>query len=149
MPLKRYCGALIFSLLLSPHTSIADSLSLKENEIRSFVKKNKENQLNFLEKLVNVNSGTENIAGVQEVGELLRPKFEKLGFKTHWENEPEDMHRAGTLIAEHPGNSGKRLLLIGHLDTVFSQSLRAKEGRRPRRVVPDRPRFTESARRDV
>ena len=86
------------------------------------MKKNKENQLNFLEKLVNVNSGTENIAGVQEVGELLRPQFEKLGFKTHWENEPEDMHRAGTLIAEHPGNSGKRLLLSGHLDTVFSQS---------------------------
>jgi len=29
------------------------------------------------------------------------------------------------------------------------QPLRAMEGRRPRRVVPDRPRFTESARRDV
>ena len=29
------------------------------------------------------------------------------------------------------------------------RSLRAMEGRRPRRVVPDRPRFTESARRDV
>ena len=30
----------------------------------------------------------------------------------------------------------------------YTPSLRAKEGRRPRRVVPDRPRFTESARRD-
>ena len=31
----------------------------------------------------------------------------------------------------------------------YPHSLRAMEGRRPRRVVPDRPRFTESARRDV
>lgn len=30
------------------------------------------------------------------------------------------MHRAPTLIAERVGKSGKRLLLIGHLDTVFA-----------------------------
>jgi len=37
--------------------------------------------------------------------------------------------------------------IISH--QVDLQALRAMEGRRPRRVVPDRPRFTESARRDV
>ena len=29
------------------------------------------------------------------------------------------MHKASTLIAERKGTSGKRVLLIGHLDTVF------------------------------
>ena len=31
------------------------------------------------------------------------------------------MHRASTLIAQHKGTTGKRVLLIGHLDTVFSK----------------------------
>jgi len=40
---------------------------------------------------------------------------------------------------------------VEHVNDLFTKipSLRAMEGRRPRRVVPDRPRFTESARRDV
>jgi glutamate carboxypeptidase len=34
----------------------------------------------------------------------------------------DEVHRAGHLIAEHPSPTGKRILLIGHLDTVFEQS---------------------------
>lgn len=82
-----------------------------------------EQQLSLLEQIVNINSGTNNIAGVHKVGEILRPLFEKLGFSTEWVEEPASMHRAGTLIARHLGQNkdkkGKRLLLIGHLDTVF------------------------------
>jgi len=73
----------------------------------------------LLEELVRVNSGTLNIPGVEQVGKLLRPKFEVLGFKVRWVPM---VHtgRAGHLIATHKGNGrGKRLLLIGHLDTVF------------------------------
>ena len=73
----------------------------------------------LLEELVRVNSGTLNIPGVEQVGKLLRPKFEVLGFKVR--GVPM-VHtgRAGHLIATHKGNGrGKRLLLIGHLDTVF------------------------------
>lgn len=68
---------------------------------------------------VNINSGTMNFAGVRATGELLRPHFEALGFATRWEDGA-SFNRAGHLIAELRGaGGGPKLLLIGHLDTVF------------------------------
>src|SRR5258708_12058501 len=74
----------------------------------------------LLEKLVNVNSGTLNHEGVREVGRILRAELDALGFATRWAEAPETK-RAGHLFAEHKGTKGKRLLLIGHLDTVFEK----------------------------
>jgi glutamate carboxypeptidase len=71
----------------------------------------------LLERLVNINSGTLNLAGVREVGTVLRAELDALGFVTRWEDGT-SFRRAGHLIAEHAGQ-GPRLLLIGHLDTVF------------------------------
>jgi glutamate carboxypeptidase len=42
-----------------------------------------------------------------------------MGFTTRWVDMPADMNRAGHLIAEIKGKKGKKLLLIGHIDTVF------------------------------
>lgn len=73
----------------------------------------------LLEKAVNINSGTHNFPGVRAVGALFRREFEALGFKTTWvDGAP--FKRAGHLVADHPGK-GKRMLLIGHLDTVFER----------------------------
>ena len=75
--------------------------------------------LDLLEKAVNINSGTHNFPGVRAVGALFRREFELLGFKTTWvDGTP--FKRAGHLVAERPGK-GKRMLLIGHLDTVFEK----------------------------
>ena len=75
--------------------------------------------LDLLEKAVNINSGTHNFPGVRAVGALFRRELEQLGFKTAWvDGAP--FKRAGHLVAEHPGK-GKRMLLIGHLDTVFEK----------------------------
>jgi len=75
--------------------------------------------LKLLEDLVRVNSGTMNLAGVTEVGRMLTPEFEQLGFTVRWVPMAK-VGRAGHLIATHKGNGkGKRILLIGHLDTVF------------------------------
>lgn len=75
--------------------------------------------LAFLERLVLVNSGTMNLAGVTQVGAMLRPRFEALGFEVRWVPMAHT-GRAGHLIATHRGTGrGKRILLIGHLDTVF------------------------------
>ncbi|KTD33524.1 carboxypeptidase G2 [Legionella nautarum] len=106
------------SLLLFTPLAPANNPSI-ENQITHYLNYKQQEQLALLEKLVNINSGTTNLAGVHHVGELLRPHFEKLGFKVHWVEPPPSLQRAGTLIAEHPGSKGKRLLLIGHLDTVF------------------------------
>ena len=72
-----------------------------------------------LEKWVNQNSGTLNFAGVRAVGDMVRAELEPLGFKTTW-IDMTAAGRAGHLVARHKGKGrGKRLLLIGHLDTVF------------------------------
>ncbi|HEX9692019.1 MAG TPA: M20/M25/M40 family metallo-hydrolase [Gemmatimonadales bacterium] len=73
--------------------------------------------LELLQEIVNINSGTMNFAGVRRVGAVLRARFDALGFDTEWiDGAPFD--RAGHLLATHDG-PGPRLLLIGHLDTVF------------------------------
>jgi glutamate carboxypeptidase len=73
--------------------------------------------LALLEKVVNLNSGTHNFAGVRAVGDVFAREFEGLGFRTRWvDGAP--FKRAGHLVAEHPG-PGPKILLIGHLDTVF------------------------------
>jgi glutamate carboxypeptidase len=74
----------------------------------------------LLEKLVNVNSGTMNLAGVAKVGQMMHDELEDLGFKVRWV-PMDEVKRAGHIIAEHPGK-GKRMMLIGHLDTVFEPS---------------------------
>jgi glutamate carboxypeptidase len=75
--------------------------------------------LEFLERMVDQNSGTMNLGGVEAVRQMVEPEFQQLGFRTQWI----DMHaagRAGHLVARHAGRRrGKRLLLIAHLDTVF------------------------------
>ncbi len=81
----------------------------------------------LLEKLVNINSGTMNLAGVVAVKDVVMPQLEELGFKVRWEPMESVDGRAGDLVAEHacPAGTkkcGKRLLLIGHMDTVFEPS---------------------------
>jgi len=74
----------------------------------------------LLEQIVNINSGTMNFAGVREVGAILRARLDALGFTTRWVDGA-SFGRAGHLVAEHAG-AGPRVLLIGHLDTVFEPS---------------------------
>lgn len=75
----------------------------------------------LLEKTVNVNSGTMNHEGVREVGRIFREEFNGLGFQTRWIDMPPEVKRAGHLVASREGTHGKRLLLLGHLDTVFEK----------------------------
>lgn len=75
--------------------------------------------LGMLEKWVNQNSGSLNVEGVTNVGEMLRSELEPLGFEVEW-IDMRSTGRAGHLVARHKGSgTGKRMLLIGHLDTVF------------------------------
>ncbi len=93
------------------------SLSGDERRIVEHVDRHRAEALTLLERAVNINSGTQNFAGVREVGKLFAAEFEQLGFQTRWiDGAP--FKRAGHLIADHRGG-GRRFLLIGHLDTVF------------------------------
>jgi len=116
---SKYAFAAI-ALLLSLSLS-AQKLSRTEKKIVASVEKNNSEAIGFLEKVVNINSGTLNAKGVQEVGRVFKDAFDDIGFDTRWVDMPAEMGRAGHLFAETSGNKGKKLLLIGHLDTVFEK----------------------------
>jgi glutamate carboxypeptidase len=108
---------ILISAVLMSMVSQSGALSPEERAMVTFVDANNASAIALLEKSVNINSGTQNFKGVQEVGSLFRAEFDALGFKTTWvDGAP--FQRAGHLVAEHAG-TGPRILLIGHLDTVF------------------------------
>lgn len=111
----------ILAVFLAALSFAAAALTAEEQRIVDAVKANNPAALQFLERTVNVNSGTMNPDGVREVGRLFAEQLRELGLETRWEEMPPAMHRAGHLVAWREGKRGKRLLLIGHLDTVFEK----------------------------
>ena len=90
--------------------------------VTAYVDGHNRDALALLERVVNINSGTHNFDGVREVGRIFRAELTALGFTTEWiDGAP--WQRAGHLVAEHHGRgaAGTRILLIGHLDTVFER----------------------------
>ena len=114
---------IVVLLLISSNDLFSQTvLSEIEKAIIRSVKSSKEQSINFLEKVVNINSGTLNKVGVKKVGYIFKSEFDKIGFKTKWIDMPDEMNRAGHMFAFKHGSKGKKLLLIGHLDTVFEEN---------------------------
>jgi len=94
-------------------------LTPKETQMVRTVDAEHNRTVDLLKALVNVNSGSRNLSGVTRVGEMMRAELEPLGFQVRWIPMAK-AGRAGHIVATHKGNGrGKRMLLIGHLDTVF------------------------------
>lgn len=104
-------------LLCAALLAAAQMTAAPERAIVAAVDAGNADALALLEQAVNINSGTHNFAGVRAVGDLFRKQFDALGFKTTWVDGA-GFNRAGHLVADHPG-TGPRIILIGHLDTVF------------------------------
>jgi glutamate carboxypeptidase len=111
----------------SPSAQPAMPLSQPEQALVSYIDAHNAEALALLERVVNINSGTQNFEGVRAVGAVFRSELDALGFQTRWvEGAP--FKRAGHLVAERRGPSatvragaGPKVLLIGHLDTVFEK----------------------------
>jgi glutamate carboxypeptidase len=122
---------LLASLLSLP--AVAQSLSPEEQKIVAAVNADEQTSTTLLQQLVDINSGTLNPTGVRRVADVLRPQFESLGFSCRW-IPMEEVQRAGHLVCSRQGNHGKRVLLIGHMDTVFEpdspfQKFEQKDGK--------------------
>jgi glutamate carboxypeptidase len=95
------------------------ALTPAEQKIRETVQRSHDDQVAYLERVVNIPSSTLNLAGVRKVGAAFRASFDSLGFATKWVTLPDATQRAGHLVAEHKGRPGAvHILLIGHVDTV-------------------------------
>ena len=116
----KYFVTLLLCSTLGTYVS-AQSLNRAERKILKTVQANNQEAIDFLKKVVNINSGTLNLKGVKEVGMVFKDEFDQIGFNTSWIEMPLEMNRAGHLFAETTGSKGKKLLLIGHLDTVFEE----------------------------
>ncbi len=103
------------------YTALSQKINRTERKIINTVEKNNQEAIDFLENVVNINSGTLNLSGVRETAVVFSDAFSAIGFQTRWIEMPEEMNRAGHLFAETNGSKGNRLLLIGHLDTVFEE----------------------------
>jgi glutamate carboxypeptidase len=76
--------------------------------------------LEDLKNIVNIDSGTFTKAGIDRVGAYLQERFEALGFSTRFERQEE---YGDHLVATRTGKAqhGPRIVLIGHIDTVFPE----------------------------
>jgi glutamate carboxypeptidase len=108
-----------FAALAFLSAPVAAALSRAEQVMVRTVDAEQQRTVGLLERWVDQNSGTLNKAGVEAVRDLVVPEFRALGFTTEW-IDMSAAGRAGHLVARHNGSrTGKRLLLIAHLDTVF------------------------------
>jgi glutamate carboxypeptidase len=108
----------------------AQTLSPEEQRIASYIDAHRKEQIALLEKVVNLQSPTENLAGVKQVGLVFKSQLEALGLTAKWIDMPAEVKRAGHLLAQTKGTKGKRLLLLGHIDTVLKGEKFKRQGNR-------------------
>lgn len=114
----KFAAPLILLAIALPASASAQ-LSKPETRMTAFVDAEHDKSVALLERLVNQNSGSLNLEGVEKVGQMMRAELEALGFAVRWVPMTA-AGRSGHIIATRKGDGkGKKLLLIGHLDTVF------------------------------
>jgi glutamate carboxypeptidase len=116
--------------LIASASAGAGGLATVEKRIVAAVDANHAAAMSLIEETVNIQSATENHAGVRKAGDVFARELAALGFETRWVDMPPQVGRAGHLVAVHRGTRGKRLLLIGHLDTVLQGEAFRVEGDR-------------------
>jgi len=98
---------------------VAAEFNVEEQAMIDWIDEHSEDAIDLLEQLVSISSGTMNQEGVRKVGDVLRAELDELGLETEWIELPAEMQRAGHLVGRLKGTRGRKMLLIGHLDTVF------------------------------
>ena len=127
---KSYHTLSLFAVSLALLTSSVllhaqSQLSATEQKIAKTIDQQWSTTLALLQQSVDINSGTYNKKGVRAVGDLYANELRALGFTVEWVSLPDSMQRAGHLVAYRKGTQGKKLFLIGHLDTVFEPDMPA------------------------
>lgn len=123
-------SALVVAALLGSVAPQALAIDAVESRIVRITMEEGPQAIALLAETVNIESATENRSGVRAVGDVFARELAAIGFDTRWVALPAEVGRAGHLVATHRGDTGKRLLLIGHLDTVLTGEPFRREGNR-------------------
>jgi glutamate carboxypeptidase len=108
--------------------SFRAAVSPEEQKIADWIARQQEPMIQLLERAVKIDSPSENLAGVRAMGDLFAAELKAIGLTPKWIPLPAESKRAGHLFAERTGRNGKRLLLIGHLDTVLKGGTFTRDG---------------------
>lgn len=103
----------------------------KDNQmekIREYISKGQDEMITFLERLVNIDSGTYCKKGIDMCGQIISEELQALCFQT--KTIPE-VDCGDHIKADRPGLGDKRLFLCAHLDTVCPEGTVVK---RPFRI---------------
>jgi glutamate carboxypeptidase len=124
-----FAAAGLFSAAVFSAEAIEPALNSDEQALVQWLETEEDNMLQLLEQLTNINSGSLNKAGVDAVGRILNQELVELGFMTQLlpgeliempscPGSSYSIDVTNHILANKAG-SGKRLLLMGHMDTVF------------------------------
>jgi glutamate carboxypeptidase len=130
--LKCLSSIVFLSISLIANSALAQQEILSEQELRliSWVDKNQDQILSELKSHVEINTGTANIEGLNQYRDLLSADLEALGFitETHSSSDIDvlsckggSIQIADHLVAKRAGSAKNRVLMNGHMDTVFSK----------------------------
>jgi len=84
--------------------------------LKEFLQSKEDEMLLLLERLVNIDSGSANKAGIDEVGGILKSEYENLGFTVEVVHEP---NNGNNLLIQYKNTSDPEIIVVAHMDTVF------------------------------
>ena len=126
--------AMIAALLAASAMPAAAKAPVRDAKVWAAAERLRSAQLDLLEQVVNVDSGTGDVAGGRKVAGLLVPRLKALGMDVETvAAEAPDLPE--NIVATLKGTGRGRILMIGHIDTVFGPGTVAKW---PFRIADDR-----------
>jgi glutamate carboxypeptidase len=127
-------AAMMAALLAAVATPAVAKGPVRDSKVWAAAEGARAAQLKTLEEVVNVDSGTGDVAGGRKVASLLVPRLQALGMKVETvAAEAADLPE--NIVATLDGTGRGRILMIGHIDTVFGPGTVAQ---RPFRIEGDR-----------
>ena len=122
MGASRVAMAAVAALLVSSGPSLAAG---KDAKVWAAAEQAREGQLDLLKQVVNIDSGTGDIEGGRKVTALLVPRLKALGMTI--ETVPAEIPGLPeNTVATLTGTGKAKILMIGHIDTVFGPGTVAK-----------------------
>jgi glutamate carboxypeptidase len=115
-------------ITLGSVSTLDAALAPEEKSLADWLGQRQEEMTQLLERTMRIDSATENQAGVRAVADVFAAELKEAGLASRWIPLVAETQRAGHLFAERTGTRGKRLLLIGHLDTVLHGGTFTRDG---------------------